>query len=101
MVSGSVIKNPRITDAEVLNIAKSAVQNDEIIRSICAKKEWIKIYQIRKALVENSKTPLPFALRFLASLSEKDLASLSKSKNVSSVIVSQARRAIMNMKKHS
>lgn len=101
MVSGAVIKNPRISDAEVLNIAKSAVQNDEIIRSICAKKEWIKIYQIRKALVENSKTPLPFALRFLASLTEKDLAALSKSKNVSSVIVSQARRALMNMKKHS
>lgn len=101
MVSGAVIKNPRITDAEVLNIAKSAVQNDEIIRSICVNREWIKIYQIRKALVENSKTPLPFALRFLASLTEKDLAALSKSKNVSSVIVSQARRALMNAKKHS
>lgn len=101
MVSGAVIKNPRITDAEVLNIVKTAVQNDEIIRSICVNKEWIKIYKIRKALVENSKTPLPFALRFLGSLTEKDLAALSKSKNVSSVIVSQARRALLNMKKHS
>lgn len=101
MVSGAVIKNPRITDSEVLNIAKSAVQNDEVIRTICGNKEWVKIYPIRKALVENSKTPLPFALRFLASLTEKDLASLAKSKNVSSVIVSQARRALMNVKKHS
>lgn len=101
MVSGAVIKNPRITDAEVLNIAKSAVQNDEIIRSICVNKEWVKVYKIRKALVENTKTPLPFALRFMASLTEKDLAALSKSKNVSSVIVSQARRVLMNLKKHS
>lgn len=101
MVSGAVIKNPRITDSEVLNIAKSAVQNDEIIRSICGNKEWVKIYPIRKALVENSKTPLSFSLRFMASLTEKDLAALSKSKNVSSVIVSQARRVLLNMKKHS
>ncbi|GAM11604.1 hypothetical protein OR1_03920 [Geobacter sp. OR-1] len=99
LVSGGVMKNPRITDGEVLTIAKSAVQNDEIIRAICANKEWIKNYNIRKAMVENSKTPLPHALRFMASLSEKDLAGLAKSKNVSSVIATQARRLLLNKNK--
>lgn len=99
LVSGSVVKNPRITDSEVLTIAKSAIQNDEIMRVICSNKEWIKNYNIRKALVENSKTPLPHALRYMASLSEKDLSSLAKSKNVSSVISTQARRLISNKKK--
>jgi len=83
----------------VLTIAKSAIQNDEIMRVICSNKEWIKNYNIRKALVENSKTPLPHALRYMASLSEKDLSSLAKSKNVSSVISTQARRLISNKKK--
>lgn len=95
LVTGAVIKNPRITDAEVLTITKSKVQNDEILRLICMNKEWVKNSQIRKALVENSKTPLPFALRFLNSLTEKDLISLAKSKNVSTVIAAQARKIVM------
>lgn len=98
LVSSAVIKNPRMTDAEVLTVCKSTVQNDEIIRLICANKEWVKNYQIRKALVENHKTPLPAALRFLSTLGEKDVAFLAKSKNISSVIATQARRMLLNKK---
>lgn len=94
LVSSAVIKNPRITEAEVLTICKGVVQNDDVIRLICANKEWGKNYQIRKALVTNSKTPLAKAIRYLNTLSEKDVASLAKSKNVSSVISTQARRLI-------
>jgi hypothetical protein len=99
LVSGGVIKNPRITESEVLTLTKSAVQNDEIIRVICSNREWLKNYNIRKALVENSKTPLPNALRFISTLNDKDLASLAKSKNVSSVISTQAKRMIINKNK--
>ena len=98
LVSGAVVKNPRMTEGEVLTIAKSAVQNDEIIRVICANTEWVKNPLIRKALAENNKTPLPVALRFVASLSEKDLALMAKSKNISSVIASQARRILLSKK---
>jgi hypothetical protein len=98
LVSGAVVKNPRMTEGEVLTIAKSVVQNDEIIRVICANKEWVKNPLIRKALAENNKTPLPTALRFVATLSEKDLALMGKSKNISSVIASQARRILLSKK---
>jgi len=97
-VSGAVIKNPRISESEVLTIAKSSIQNDEILRVICGNKEWVKNNQIRKALVENHRTPLQTALRFMATLGEKDLAMLAKSKNISSVIATQARRQL-NQKK--
>ena len=99
LVSTSVIKNPRISEAEILSIVSTAIQNDEIMRMICANKEWVKNYQIRKALVMNCKTPLPAALRFLATLTDKDLASLAKSKNVSTVISGQARRQLLNKKR--
>lgn len=98
LVSGAAIKNPRMTEAEVLAIAKSTVQNDEILRVICANKEWVKNAQIRKALVENHKTPLPNALRFLGSLGEKDLASLAKSKNINTAIATQARKILISKK---
>ncbi|HEY6873191.1 MAG TPA: hypothetical protein VI298_10745 [Geobacteraceae bacterium] len=100
LVSGAAVKNPRITEAEILTIAKSKIQNDEIVRVICMNKDWLKNYQIRKAMVENSKTPLPNALRFMATLTEKDLAALAKSKNVSTVVATQARRLLLAKDKH-
>jgi len=99
LVNGAVVKNPRITEPEILAISKSVIQNDEIIRVICHNKEWIKNMEIRKALVLNHKTPLPVALRFMAYLSEKDLGSIAKSKNVSSVLANNARRMLLNKKK--
>jgi hypothetical protein len=99
LVSGSVVKNPRITEAEVLTIVKSTVQNDEILRIICMNKEWVKNYNIRKALALNTKTPLPNALRYLSTLTEKDLAALAKSKNISTVISTQARRLLLSKSK--
>lgn len=99
LVSSAVVKNPRITDPEILTICKSQVQNDEIVRLICHNKEWVKNYEIKKALVMNTKTPLPMALRFMGFLTDKDIASLAKSKNISSVISNQAKRLLSNKKK--
>ena len=99
LVSSGVIKNPRITEAEVLTIIKSCSPNDEVMRLICANKEWVKNYPIRRALIENPKTPLPNALRYLGTMNEKDLASYAKSRNISSVIATQARRMLLNKKK--
>ena len=98
LIATAVIKNPRITEPEVLAIARSSELNEEVIRLVCMNKDWIKIYPVRKALVENCKTPLPKALRFLATLNEKDLLALAKSKNVSSVVSRQAQRLVLNKK---
>lgn len=100
LVNGAVVKNPRITEPEVLTISKSVIQNDEILRVICHNKEWVKNYEIRKALVMNNKTPLPVALRFMSFLTEKDLAAMAKSKNISSVLCNNARRVLATKKKH-
>lgn len=99
LVSGSVVKNPRMTEGEVLQLIKSGIQNDEIMRLICSNKEWIKNYKIRKSLIENSRTPVQNAMRYLATMSEKDLAGFAKSKNISSVVSTMAKRLLLNKKK--
>jgi hypothetical protein len=99
LVSGSVIKNPRITEAEILTLIKAGIQNDEIMRLICANKEWIKSYKIRKALVENNRTPVQNAMRYLGTMGVKDLAQFAKSKNIGSVISTMAKRLLLNKKK--
>ncbi len=99
LVSGSVVKNPRISEAEILTLIKSGIQNDEIMRLICANKEWIKIYKIRKALIENNRTPVQNATRFLNTMDVKDLAYFAKSKNVATVISTLAKRLLLNKKR--
>lgn len=99
LVSGSVIKNPRITEGEILTLIKAGIQNDEIMRLICANKEWIKNYNIRRALVENNRTPVQNAMRYLGTMGEKDLAAFAKSKNISSVISTMAKRLLLNKKR--
>jgi len=99
LVCSAVLKNPRITEGEVLAIARNRSANDELIRLITLNREWVKNYEIRKALVMHPRTPLPKALRYMASLTEKELKELSKSRNVSQVIVNNARRMLMQMEK--
>ncbi len=95
LVSGAVMKNPRITEGEVLSVAKNKSSSDDLIRLITLNREWVKNYEIKKALVMHPRTPLPKALRYMNILSEKDLKGLAKSRTVSQVIVNNARRMLM------
>jgi hypothetical protein len=54
---------------------------------------------IRKALIDCPKTPLPNSLRYLASLNEKDIATYAKSRNISSVLSTQAKRLLLAKKR--
>lgn len=99
LVCGAVMKNPRITDGEVLGVAKNKSSSEELIRLITLNNDWIKNYEIKKALVVHNRTPLPKALRYMNILSEKDLKNLAKSREVSSVIVNNARRMLMAKEK--
>jgi hypothetical protein len=99
LVSSAVLKNPRITEGEVLTIAKNKSAHDELIRLIVMNREWVKEYQIKKALVVHPKTPLPKALRFMDVLTLKDIKGMAKSRSISPVLVNNARRIIMAREK--
>jgi hypothetical protein len=60
------------------------------------KREWVRNYQVRHALSTNPKTPLPAAIRHVATLSERDLRFIAKSKNVPQAIAVQARRILLS-----
>ncbi|HEY7744855.1 MAG TPA: hypothetical protein VIA07_00865 [Desulfuromonadales bacterium] len=95
LVSSAVLKNPRITDGEVLAVAKNKSSNEELIRLITLNREWVKHYEIKKALVMHPRTPLPKALRYMDILTLKDMKGLAKSRGVSQVIVNNARRMLL------
>jgi hypothetical protein len=95
MVQRFVLLNPRITDEEVLAIAKNRSVDRAVLEQVCRKKEWVSNYQVRLALTTNPKTPLGMAVRFVPTLLPRDLRTLAKSKNVPAAICSMAKRLVL------
>lgn len=92
LVASSAIKNPRVTDQEVVAIAQSRSVNDEVIRIVAGRREWTKTYRIRLNLVNNPKCPLPSALTLLRTLRANDVKAIAKNKNVPTAVSGTARR---------
>lgn len=99
LVQGAVLKNPRITDGEVVMVARNKQSSDEMIRLILLNKDWMKLYEIKKALVWHPKTPLPKALRLVGFLNLKDLKDLVRSRNVQTAISTAARKELERKQK--
>jgi hypothetical protein len=94
LVCSAVLKSPRITEAEIEALSKNKSVSEEVIRTISHSKEWTRNYNIKVNLVNNVKTPVGEALKFLNHLHDKDLAQLAKSKSVSQPVVVAARKLI-------
>jgi hypothetical protein len=90
-----VLQNPRVSDSEIIALARNKSTDDEILRLVCEKREWMRNYQVRLGLATNPKTPLPVALRQVASLEQRDLRQIAKSKNVPQAVAAHARRLLM------
>jgi hypothetical protein len=94
----AAVSSPLVKDADVLRWSSNQNLNEEVIRTIAQKREWLngaKGIQVKAALCRNPKTPVPDASRMLPFLREKDLQALAKSKGVSAALVSQAKKLLM------
>ncbi len=98
VVSNAVLKNPRITVGEITQVVNSKTASDEVLRLIARNKEWVKNKNVQFGLITNPKTPLPIAMRFLDHLDKRALAKIAKSKNVSSVLSSNALRKMQRIR---
>jgi hypothetical protein len=92
LVSTAVIKSPKISESEILQIAQSTSVDDEILRIITRSREWMSKYKIKIKLVNNAKTPLDISMKIINSLRDRDLRLLAKSKNISPVLATKAKK---------
>jgi hypothetical protein len=90
-----VMQNPRITDDEIVSVSRNRNIDADVLRIIGDDKEWGRNPQIRSALVANPKTPIAVALKFVNSLSERELRLLAKSKNIPSAVAGSAKRVLL------
>ncbi len=92
IVSTAVIKNPRITEQEIENIASMRTVTDEVLRLISLNRAWVRSYTIIHNLARNPRTPIPTVIGILPRIRAKDLLSLAQNKNVSEAARRQAQR---------
>ncbi|MCE5335431.1 MAG: DUF4388 domain-containing protein [Desulfobacteraceae bacterium] len=94
MVQIAVIGNPKISDGEVALIAGSKQMDEEVLRKIANNREWMRMHQIRVALVSNPKCPFGIAGRLIETLGNLDWKRLATSKSVPAVVSQAAKRLL-------
>lgn len=81
-----------LSDQEVEQTAASRSVQQEVLEAICKKREWIGRYPVMKALIQNPRTPLPMALKYVPRLSVRDLRDMAKDRNIPDAVRSMAVR---------
>ncbi len=92
IVAQAVIQNPRITEQEVEKIAAMRSVPEDILRRIANDRQWSRSYATVHNLARNPRTPIANTMNILSRLQLRDLAALSKNKNISDAIRRQALR---------
>lgn len=94
IISSAVLKNPRITEEELVGLSNQKSLAEHLLRQIGSSRAWMGCYQIVLNLVRNPKTPLAIAMNHMGRLSNKDLALIGKDRNVAEAITRAARRQL-------
>jgi len=92
IVAQAVVANPRITEQEIEKIAAMRTVTEDILRQIASNRQWARNYAVMHTLARNPRTPMANVLNILSRLQLRDLAALSKNRNVSDAVRRQAMR---------
>jgi hypothetical protein len=92
LVAQAVVNNARITEQEIEKIAAMRTVPEDVLRVIAINRAWARNYVIVHNLARNPRTPLANAMTILTRMQLRDLAALSKNRNVSEAIRKQALR---------
>jgi len=92
LVAVSVVMNNALSDQEIEQLAASRSVVEEVLDLIAKRREWIGKYNIMKLLVQNPRTNLATALRFVPKLAVRDLREIGRDRNVPDAVRSTALR---------
>jgi hypothetical protein len=100
VVAQAVIRNPRIMDQEIENIAAMRTISDEVLRVIAMNRAWARSYPIILNLARNPRTPIPTAINILPRIHTRELQGISQNRNVSEAVRRQAYRLVATRSGH-
>jgi hypothetical protein len=96
LVASAVLRNPRMTEQEIENIAGMRNVEEEVLRIIGTNREWASKYNVMIILCRNPKTPVGVVLSFINRLTLRDLKGLKDDKGVSQVVRESAKRIYLS-----
>ncbi|HEV8132559.1 MAG TPA: hypothetical protein VGQ81_15035 [Acidobacteriota bacterium] len=94
LVWTAVLQSPKLILPEVEKIANMKNIDDDILRMIAEKREWVSNYAIIVALVRNPKTPIPSSLKLVPRLQPRDVRFLAKDKTVAEPVRKMAAKIV-------
>jgi len=92
LVSSAAIRNPRMTENEVEQIAGMRDVTEDVLRIIGMRRDWTAKYPIALALTKNPKVPIGVVLPLINRLTLRDLKGLKDDRGVSEAVRSNARK---------
>jgi len=92
LVCSAVMRNPRMSELEVESIASMRNIEEEALRLIAMKREWVSKYNIAVTLARNPKCPVGVVLPLINRLTLRDLKGLKDDKGVSETVRGMARK---------
>ncbi|MFL6245849.1 MAG: hypothetical protein ACJ74H_07480 [Thermoanaerobaculia bacterium] len=95
LICTAVMRNPRMTEQEAENIASMRNVEEEVLRILGMRRDWMSKYPIMWTLVRNPKTPVGVVLPFINRLTLRDLKGLKDDRGVQQIVREMARKTYL------
>jgi hypothetical protein len=95
LICTAVMRNPRMTEQEAENVASMRNVNEEVLRLLGMRRDWMSKYNIMLTLCRNPKTPVGVVLPFVNRLTLRDLKGLKDDRGVQQVVREIARKTYL------
>jgi hypothetical protein len=95
LICSAVMRNPRMSEQEAENIASMRNVDDEVLRLLGSRRDWMSKYPIMLTLCRNPKTPIGVVLPFINRLILRDLKGLKDDRGVQQVVREMARKTYL------
>lgn len=92
IVSSAAIRNPRMSESEVEQVAGMRNVEEDVLRAIGLRRDWTAKYPVALALVKNPKAPVGVVLPLINRLTLRDLKGLKDDKGVSEAVRANAKK---------
>lgn len=93
MVCSAVMRNPRMGEQEAEAVASMRNVDDEVLRLLGNRRDWMGKYNIMLTLCRNPKAPIGVVLPLINRLTLRDLKGLKDDKGVQQVVREVAKKA--------
>ncbi|MBN2384195.1 hypothetical protein JXQ70_15060 [bacterium] len=94
LVALAAVTSPKMTEDEVEQVARMKNLIDDVLREIGKNREYMKSPSIRRALLENPRTPIGISLDLIKHVTERELGDLAKNRNIPETIRTTALRMV-------